>query len=103
MTPTQRSGPRHEAASTNSATHTVSGVRTGRYATVYASAYEACGERKRPVAITRLPCPFGCGGRHIHFVPPTQRTGVIRRAGCGRGTYRVMVTRVYRVRAAVTP
>lgn len=100
MTLRRRSGPRHETAPNNSALPTVS----GRYATVYASAYSACGERKRPVAITRLPCPFGCGGRHMHWVPPaTERAGVVRRAGCGRGTYRVVVTRVYRVRPAVEP
>lgn len=61
----------------------------GHLPIVHASLAEPCPGRTRDLVITS-PCPW-CTGRHRHL-------GVgIRRAGCGRGRYRVLVARRYRL------
>lgn len=64
-----------------------------RYPLVFASAFAPCGRRKRHLIVTAA-CPFD-GGRHVHLVPDLEHAGGARRAGCGRGTYWLVIARQY--------
>jgi hypothetical protein len=59
-----------------------------RYPVVYASLSDPCPGRDRDHVLTST-CPY-CGGRHHH------RSAGLRRAGCRRGQYVVLVARRYR-------
>ena len=63
--------------------------RTRPETTVQGALYPASGIRTRNAVLTE--CPMCDGGNHLHYIPVGTVTAVNRRAGCGRGRYRIVI------------
>lgn len=64
-----------------------------RYPAVFCSLLLPAGGRTRCGIVTE-DCPY-CGGRHIHYARDADNAAGVKRAGCRRGNYWIVIARRY--------